>query len=322
MVEVPDYSHEQFTSRLEEAKAILRDLNLPMAQQNDRSALTLLALLNLKPDTPWSESSNPLLGITPIINFIAEYYGKEYAPNTRETIRRQTVHQFIEAGLILLNPDQPSRPTNSPKTVYQVSENSLELLRSYQTNDWTEKLSQYLTSVETLKMRYAQEREMERISVQVTSGKTLSLSPGGQNILIEQIINEFCSRFTPDGTLIYIGDTGNKWLYFDRQSLKVLGVTVESHGKMPDVVVHYNQKNWLVLIEAVTSHGPVNAKRRNELQILFKDSTAGLIFVTAFLNRRDMVRYLNEISWETEVWIAESPTHLIHFNGERFLGPY
>lgn len=322
MVEVPDYSPEQFTSRLEEAKAILRDLNLPMAQQNDRSALTLLALLNLKPDTPWSESSNPLLGITPIINFIAEYYGKEYAPNTRETIRRQTVHQFIEAGLILLNPDQPSRPTNSPKTVYQVSEQSLELLRSYQTNDWTEKLRQYLTSVETLKMRYAQEREMERISVQVASGKTLSLSPGGQNILIEQIINEFCSRFTPDGTLIYIGDTGNKWLYFDRQSLKVLSVTVESHGKMPDVVVYYNQKNWLVLIEAVTSHGPVNAKRRNELQILFKDSTAGLVFVTAFLNRRDMVRYLNEISWETEVWIAESPTHLIHFNGERFLGPY
>jgi len=322
MVEVPDYSHEQFTSRLEEAKAILRDLNLPMAQQNDRSALTLLALLNLKPDTPWSESSNPLLGITPIINFIAEYYGKEYAPNTRETIRRQTVHQFIEAGLIILNPDKPSRPTNSPKTVYQVSANSLELLRSYQTNEWTEKLRQYLTSVETLKMRYAQERAMERISVQVASGKTLSLSPGGQNILIEQIINEFCSRFTPDGTLIYIGDTGNKWLYFDSQSLKGLGITVESHGKMPDVVVHYNQKNWLVLIEAVTSHSPVNAKRRNELQILFKDSTAGLVFVTAFLNRRDMVRYLNEISWETEVWIAESPTHLIHFNGERFLGPY
>ncbi len=171
-------------------------------------------------------------------------------------------------------------------------------------------------------MRYFQEREMERISVQVASGKTISLSPGGQNILIEQIINEFCSRFTPDGTLIYIGDTGNKWLYFDSESLKALGVTVETHGKMPDVVVHYVQKNWLVLIEAVTSHGLVNAKRRNELQILFKNSTAGLVFVTAFLSRRDMVKYLNEISWETEVWIAESPTHLIHFNGERFLGPY
>ncbi|MEQ8998827.1 MAG: BsuBI/PstI family type II restriction endonuclease [Coleofasciculus sp. B1-GNL1-01] len=322
MVENSEYFQNQFTQRIEEAKAILRDLSLPTAQQNDRSALTLLALLNLKPDTPWSEASNPLLGITPIINFIAKHYGKEYAPNTRETIRRQTIHQFIEAGLIHLNPDKPSRPTNSPKTVYQVAENTLELLRAYKTDDWTEKLRQYLTSVEALKMRYAQEREMERISVQVTSGKTISLSPGGQNILIEQIINEFCSRFTPDGTLIYIGDTGNKWIYFDSESLKALGVTVETHGKMPDVVVHYVQKNWLVLIEAVTSHGPVNAKRRNELQILFKNSTAGLVFVTAFLSRRDMVKYLNEISWETEVWIAESPTHLIHFNGERFLGPY
>jgi type II restriction enzyme len=322
MLENPESSHNHFTKRIEEAKAILRDMSLPTAQQNDRSALTLLALLNLKPDTPWSEASKPLLGITPIINFIAEDYGKEYAPNTRETIRRQTIHQFLEAGLIFLNPDQPSRPINSPKTVYQVTENTLELLRAYQSDNWTEKLRQYLTSVETLKMRYAQEREIELISVQVASGKTISLSPGGQNILIEQIINEFCSRFTPDGILIYIGDTGNKWLYFDSESLKALGVTVETHGKMPDIVVYYVQKNWLILIEAVTSHGPVNAKRRNELQILFKDSTAGLVFVTAFLNRRDMVRYLNEIAWETEVWIADSPTHLIHFNGERFLGPY
>jgi hypothetical protein len=91
---------------------------------------------------------------------------------------------------------------------------------------------------------------------------------------------------------------------------------------MPDVVVHYTSKNWLVLVEAVTSHGPVNPKRRQELSELFTDSTAGIVYVTAFMNRRTMIRYLDEISWETEVWIAESPTHLIHFNGERFLGPY
>lgn len=94
------------------------------------------------------------------------------------------------------------------------------------------------------------------------------------------------------------------------------------HGKMPDVVIHHTQKNWLVLVEAVTSHGPVNAKRRGELKTLFKNSKAGLVFVTAFLSRQGLVKYLPEISWETEVWVAESPSHLIHFNGERFLGPY
>ncbi len=91
---------------------------------------------------------------------------------------------------------------------------------------------------------------------------------------------------------------------------------------MPDVIAYIEKKNWLVLIEAVTSHGPVDAKRRNELKALFKSSRAGLVFVTAFLDRRSMVKYLSDISWETEVWVADAPSHLIHFNGERFLGPY
>ena len=91
---------------------------------------------------------------------------------------------------------------------------------------------------------------------------------------------------------------------------------------MPDVIVYVESKNWLVLIEAVTSHGPVDPKRRGELKKLFRGAQAGLVFVTAFLTRQAMVRYLNDISWETEVWVADSPTHLIHFNGKRFLGPY
>lgn len=128
----------QMSQRVEEAKAILRDLGLPPAQQNERSALTLLALLALKTNTPWSEASDPLIGITPIIEFIAKQYGKLYAPNSRETIRRFTVHQFLEAGILIANPDKPSRPPNSPKTVYQVENSTLELVRTYETEEWTE----------------------------------------------------------------------------------------------------------------------------------------------------------------------------------------
>ena len=32
--------------------------------------------------------------------------------------------------------------------------------------------------------------------------------------------------------------------------------------------------------------------------------------------------YLGEISWETDVWLADSPTHLIHFDGEKYLDPH
>lgn len=163
---------------------------------------------------------------------------------------------------------------------------------------------------------------MQILPIQLAEGQKINLSPCRQNILIKKIVKDLCSLFTPGGYLIYVGDTPSKWAYYDAKALASLGVIIEEHGKMPDVVVHHVQKNWLVLIEAVTSHGPVNPKRRQELKKLFAGSSAGLVFVTAFIDRHAMLKYLNDISWKTEVWVSESPTHLIHFNGERFLGPY
>jgi adenine-specific DNA-methyltransferase len=308
--------------KIDEALAVLKALGLPRAQQNERSALTLLALLDLRPETPWAEAASPLRGITQMMDFFAARYGKRYAPNTRETVRRQTVHQFLDASLIVANPDDPARPINSGKNVYQIEARALELLRLYGAVGWDASLREYLTSVGTLTARYAQARRMSRIPVEVAPGRTITLSPGGQNVLVEKVIGEFSPRFTPGGRFVYVGDTDEKWAYFDEESLAALGVSVDSHGKMPDVVVHHVEKNWLVLIEAVTSHGPVNPKRREELGVLFGSSTAGLVFVTAFLDRKTLVKYLNEISWETEVWVADAPDHMIHFNGERFLGPY
>jgi len=308
--------------RIQEALEILESLGFPRQQLNERSALTLLSLLDLKPDDTWEDVRNPLMGITPMMDFFAKHYGKRYAPNTRETVRRQTVHQFLQASLIVPNPDKPSRPTNSPKAVYQIEPAALKLLREFGKPTWAGHLREYLHTVETLKRLYARERDKRRIPVNVADGKEIRLSPGGQNVLVKKIIDVFCSLFTPGAQVIYVGDTQAKWAYFEPDALRGLGVEIEEHGKMPDVVVHYTEKNWLVLIEAVTSHGPVNPKRRQELKELFAGSKIGLVYVTAFLDRRTMMKYLDDISWETEVWIAESPTHLIHFNGERFLGPY
>jgi len=171
-------------------------------------------------------------------------------------------------------------------------------------------------------MLYAREREVARIPLKLMNGQEIRLSPGSHNVLVKRILNEFCPVFTPGAQVIYVGDTQKKWAFLSPDELERIGVRVEEHGKMPDVVVYHAVRNWLVLIEAVTSHGPVNPKRRQELKELFAKSKAPLVYVTAFLDRRAMIKRLDEISWETEVWIAESPTHLIHFNGERFLGPY
>jgi adenine-specific DNA-methyltransferase len=308
--------------RIQEALSILKDLGLPREQQNERSALTLLALLDLKPKTPWGEGASPMRGITEMMGFFSEHYGKVYAPNTRETVRRFTVHQFVQAGLAVPNPDKPSRATNSPQAVYQIEKSALVLFKKYGKPEWGKELKLYLAGVETLQHRYAREREMQRIPLTLPTGTQITLSAGGQNVLVQQVIEEFCPRFTPGAKPVYVGDTAAKWAYFDEKAFETLGVAVEVHGKMPDVVVHHQANGWLVLVEAVTSHGPVNPKRRQELKKLFRDCNAGLVFVTAFLTRRDLVKYLSDIAWETEVWVAESPSHLIHFNGERFLGPF
>ena len=105
------------TKMIREAIEALEGLGFPRQQLNERSALTLLSLLDLKPNESWADARAPLMGITPMMEFFASHYGRRYAPNTRETVRRHTIHQFVQAGLVVPNPDKPSRPTNSPKAV-------------------------------------------------------------------------------------------------------------------------------------------------------------------------------------------------------------
>jgi hypothetical protein len=257
-----------------------------------------------------------------MMDFSRKYYGRNYAPNTRETFRRQTMHQFIESGIALYNPDKSDRPVNSPKAVYQISPEALVLLRNYGSKQWQNSLKHFLSLGKTLVQRYAKDRTQKMVPAQITSEREINISPGEHSQLVKAIVEEFAPRFVPGGVLVYVGDTGKKLGYFNKKTLIRLGVTIDSHGKMPDVIIYCPKRNWLLLVESVTSHGPVDGKRHAELARVFTNSSAGLVYVTAFPSRATMTRYLSEIAWETEVWVADSPSHLIHFNGERFLGPY
>ncbi len=176
---------------IQAAQQIIISLGLPRAQQNERSALCLLALLNLMPDKVWAEAENPLMGITPIMDWIRKHYDKDYAPNTRETVRRQTMHQFCTAGIALYNPDKPDRPVNSPKAVYQIEPAALALLRTFGTHQWHDNLTAYLSERETLIARYAKEREQNRIPIKIGPGKQITLSSGKHSSLIRAIIEDF-----------------------------------------------------------------------------------------------------------------------------------
>ncbi len=308
--------------RVEDARIVLETLGMDAERSNERSALVLLALLRLTPAESWADAANPMLGTRAIMDFIRDEYGKDYAPNTRETVRRFTLHQFVEAQLIVQNPDEPQRPVNSPKWNYQVTGEALDVLRAYGTDAWQSATDRYLADLPGLKARYAAAREMDRIPLTLPDGSIFTLTPGGQNVLLKAMVEDFCPRFTPGGQVLYIGDAGDKWALFERETLSSLNIEVDEHGKMPDLVIYLPDRNWLVLLEAASSHGPVDSKRQAELANLFAQSTAGLVYVSCFPDRAEFRKYVDKIAWESEVWCADHPTHMIHYNGERFLGPY
>jgi len=309
-------------SKIEEAQTILKELGLPDAQQNEISGYTLLALCNIKEKDKWSKAFKQSHGVSKgIMAFIAENYGKVYAPNTRETFRRQVLHQFVQAGIADYNPDIPNLPVNSPRAHYTISAIVLETVKTFRTKNWENSVTQFKNQIGELKKKYSKDRKMSRVPIKLPNGKVLLLSPGKHNLVQAAIVEEFASRFAKNSVLLYLGDTEQKNLHIDKKKLKSIGIPITEHSKLPDVVIYDESKNWLYLIEAVTSHGPMSPKRIIELEDFLVNCKAGKIYVSAFPDFSEFKKHTKNIAWDTEVWIMEFPEHMIHFNGDRFLGP-
>ena len=309
-------------SKTEEALDIIRSLGLPRAQQNERSALTLLALADVTPKGSWSDTQKPLLRIWDIMGFMRGKYGKDYAANSRETIRRQTIHQFEQARIVDRNPDDPSRPTNSGNNCYALTDAAIPVLKAYGTPGFDSAVERFIKEFGQLEMAYSKRRNLRRVRLALPQGASVKLSPGRHNALQVAVVEEFGPRFAPGAHLLYLGDTAKKHVVCEAETLASLEIGITEHDKLPDIVLHDPKQNWLFLIEAVTSHGPVNPKRHAEIEEMLSRCPAQRIYVTAFLTKSDFRKYAADIAWETEVWLAETPDHMIHFNGPKFLGPY
>jgi adenine-specific DNA-methyltransferase len=309
-------------NKTDEALDILRSLGLPNAQQNERSVLTLLALAGLKPNDAWINTKMPLLRIWDIMGFMRDNYGKNYAANSRETIRRQTIHQFEQARIVDRNPDDPSRPTNSGNNCYSLTDEIVKVLKTYGTAKFNRKVAQFIKKHGQLAQSYNKQRDLHRIALTLPDNYVIRLSPGKHNALQVAVIKEFGPRFASGAALLYFGDTAHKQIVCETSILAKLNISITEHDKLPDIVLYDGKKKWLYLIEAVTSHGPVNPKRHAEIEAMLSSCPAERIYVTAFLNKTDFRKYAGDIAWETEVWIADSLDHMIHFNGPKFLGPY
>ncbi len=169
--------------KIKEGLDILVKVGVPRAQQNERSALTLLAVLDLKKSTPWAGARKRIIRIHDILVFIQENYKKRYAENTRETIRRQTLHQFEQAGLVERNSDDPSRPTNSPNTVYNITDEALVLVKAYNNPDWDKALHEFVSKKGRLIERYEKRKDKSLIQLKTAAGNLIRFSPGKHNEL-------------------------------------------------------------------------------------------------------------------------------------------
>lgn len=312
---------------IEEAKNLLKLFEFDEKRTNDMAARTLLSLLNLREGDTWDQATNNRIGVRGLMDWMRNNLDYQIAENSRETVRREVLHQFVAAAFCEHNDDDPNRPTNSSKNVYRVSPNALNVIRMYSGNDansseFTIALEEYLADFQSLVELQREERRMAKIPVRMPSNEIEYINPGGQNKLIKAMVEEFCPRFIPGGRVLYIGDADNKTVHYDKDIFSSLGINLDMHGKMTDLVVYQEDKNWLFLMEAVTSHGPVNALRKKDLESLFRGSKAGIVYVSCFPNRQVLRSHLMDIAWETEVWLESDPTHMIHFNGSRFMGPY
>lgn len=302
--------------KIKTAKQILKELGVTEKQQNDLSCNVLLALANIKEGSQWADAKNSWIRIHDIISYLSENYNINYAENSRETIRKQVLHHFSNAAFIENN----DKPTNSPNYKYRLTHEFLTLIRTYSTKSWDLTKKTFLENHKTLIEKYTTKRELTKIPV-VINNENLTFSNGEHNQLQKLIIEEFGPRFAPGAECLYVGDTIKKDLVKENKRLKELGLSITTNDKMPDVILYLEDKRWLYFIEAVTSVGPMDYKRIEEIKELTKNVEVGIIYVTAFLDFKTYKKFSDKLAWDTEVWIANSPEHMIHLNGDRFLGP-
>lgn len=307
---------------IEEAQNLLKDLGMDDERSNERSAMTFLALAALDDSSDWGDATAEMYTTRMIMDWIRDRFGREYAANTRETIRRFTLHQFVAGGIVEENADRPDRPVNSPKWNYRICPDLLPVIHAVGTDDYELCLDEFFEDVDTWKAQQAEIRKMNKVPVTMPDGTVATLSAGGQNKLIKSMVEEFCPRYAPGGKVLYIDDTDHTRRTEQEQLMASIGIEMPERGKAPDLIVWLEDKKWLFLMEACSTHGPIDVIRKRELLSLFSQQREDIVFVSCFPDRATMRKYLKDLAWETEAWCATEPDHVIHLDGERFMGPY
>lgn len=305
---------------------ILLSIGIPVdgltTRRKTKMAKAFLSVAGMKPGMAWTEvRSDNRLRSRDVIRWMNEHLGEAISSGSYDDIRRRDLLLLVEAGFVLNSAKKEGAATNDGTRPYALSVETAALLHSYGTSNWQAHLTEFKAGRVQLTEALKKLRHQQRVPIKIGSVEVL-FGPGEHNELQRAVVEEFLPRFGFGAEVLYVGDTEDKLLYVEQERLAELGFFELSHDKLPDVLAYSSQKNWLFLIEAVYSANPVTELRKRTLEALTLACKAHIVFVSAFLTRAAFRRFASDIAWETEVWIAETPDHLVHFNGNKFLGPY
>lgn len=315
-------------SLINETLHLLDSIGIPIDDKSprnlERMALAFLALCDVKDSEDWQHAKSLqdayFLKTRDVIDFVNNHFGESISRGSYDDIRRKDLKHPILANIVV--PAFPESAKNDPKRAWAISDEYIELIRSYNSANWDTKLKAFLIGKRTLRDQLAGNRLLPKVPITLPSGIKLEFGLGEHNLLQKAIIEEFLPRFGYGARVIYVGDAEDKFLHYDQSEASRIGLSKLAHAELPDVVAFSQQKTWLFLIEAVHSSGPISAERMIVLQPFVENCSAPIVYVTAFLDRATFRKFLPDIAWETEVWIASEPDHMIHFDGDKFLGPY
>lgn len=307
---------------------ILSKLGIPLENLSNRRlerlALTFLATGDVKRKEDLKNIKDLEQGYfvktREIIRYINQYFNENISPGSYDDIRRKDLKLLTTSKIVLQS--NPSLATNDSTRGYAINPFFADIIRRYGEEKWDDYVQEKLKNIELLNKKLKRERDLQKFEVKLPQGLNILLSLGEHNELQKSIIEELLPRYGFDSEVLYIGDTSNKFLFINEEKLTELNFFKISHEELPDIIAYSEQRNWLYLIEAVHSSGPISELRLLQLKNLTQDCKADIIYITAFQNRTKFRQFIQDIAWETEVWIAENPEHLIHFNGDKFLGPY
>ena len=328
-------SYKTFDEKLEDIRELINSalylidqIGIPVEdkspRQRERMAIVFLALCDVKDNAEWpfakSLDDGYSLTTREIITYLNNHFGEKISSGSYDDIRRKDLLHLCLGEVVIS--DSPTVAKNAPNRAWALNPVYGEIIKSFGQENWEKKLEAFMSGRETLQNKLASHRPTEKIPVYLPSGQELEFGPGEHNQLQKAIIEEFLTRYGYGAEIIYVGDASNRFLHYDREKANILGISELSHDELPDIIAYSKKRNWLYFIEAVHSSGPISSERKIALTRFVASCTAPVVYVTAFLDRETFRKFVSDIAWETVVWIAEDPDHLIHFDGDRFFGPY